>query len=161
MIKLDGDGGLGQAVAALAVRQALVEAATRPIVTCLIQRSGHLAAIGQFVLEVAEAGMIGILLQETPPLMALEGGRRPAIGNNPIAFALPLRDRAPLVFDMATSVVARGNVIAASREKAPIPLGWAIGPDGAPTTDPDVALLGSMLPIAGHKGIGLAMWSNA
>ena len=157
VINCNGNGGLGQAVATLAVRKAIDAAGHRPIVTCLIERSGHLAAIGQFVLEAAEAGMVGILCQETPPLMALKGSHRPAIGNNPIAFALPLRDKAPLVFDMATSVVARGTVIAASREQRQIPEDWAIGPDGQGTTDPDQALLGAMLPIAGHKGIGLAM----
>jgi LDH2 family malate/lactate/ureidoglycolate dehydrogenase len=59
---------------------------------------------------------------------------------------------------MATSVVARGNVLQAIRDrKTTIPEGWAIGADGEPTTDPAQALKGAMLPIAGHKGIGLAM----
>jgi len=65
---------------------------------------------------------------------------------------------APLVFDMAASVVARGNVLQAQRDhSASIPAGWAIGPDGEPTTDTATALAGAMLPMAGHKGIGLAM----
>lgn len=158
VLYFDGDGGLGQAVATNAVREAVARAADASVVTCLIQRSGHLAALGQFVLEAAERGMVAIMCQETPPLMALAGSTRPSIGNNPIAFSCPIKGSAPLLFDMATSVVARGNVLQAIREgKTEIPDHWAIGPDGNPTSDPRVALQGAMLPIAGHKGMGLAM----
>lgn len=158
ILRFNGDGGLGQAVAMEAVRQTVEHARETSAVICVIRESGHLAAIGQFVLEAAEQGMVAVLCQETPPLMALEGSNRAAIGNNPIAFAVPVAGRAPLVFDMATSVVARGNVLQAIADKAEeIPEGWAIGADGQPTTDPLAALKGAMLPIAGHKGIGLAM----
>ena len=58
---------------------------------------------------------------------------------------------------MAASGVARGNVLAAKREGRPIPEGWAIDEEGRPTTDADAALRGAMLPMAGHKGIALAM----
>jgi LDH2 family malate/lactate/ureidoglycolate dehydrogenase len=157
VLHFDGDGGLGQLVASRAVDEAVALARTQPVAMGLIRGSGHLAALGLFVLAAAEQGMIALLCQETPPLMALAGALGPAIGNNPIAYALPVAGRVPLVFDMATSVVARGNVLQAARDKLQIPEGWSIGPDGAPTTDPQVALKGAMLPVAGHKGIGLAM----
>lgn len=38
-----------------------------------------------------------------------------------------------------------------------IPLGWALDADGNPTTDADVALNGSMAPIGGPKGSGIAI----
>lgn len=158
VLLFDGDGGLGQSVATQALRLAVEQARRQSVVTCLVRRSGHLAALGQFALEVAEQGMIALICQETPPLMALRGAARASIGNNPIAFAAPVAGGAPLVFDMATSVVARGNVLDAVREgRETLPEGWAIGPDGEPTTDPAHALKGAMLPIAGHKGVGLAM----
>jgi len=158
MLFVDGDGGLGQAVGSRAVSETVSRAADTGVVTCFIRRSGHLAAIGQFVLEAAERGMVAVICQETPPLMALKGSSRPAIGNNPIAFACPVKGKPPLVFDMATSVVARGNLIQAiSDGKTSIPDGWAIGPDGEATLDPQRALQGAMLPVAGHKGVGLAM----
>lgn len=157
VLHVDGDRGLGQVVASFAVERAVEIARSQAVVTSVIRNSGHLAALGLFVLPAAEAGMIAVLCQETPPLMALEGSSGAAIGNNPIAFAAPITGRAPLVFDMATSIVARGNVLQAARDGALIPEGWSIGPDGRPTTDPKVALKGAMLPVAGHKGIGLAM----
>ena len=58
---------------------------------------------------------------------------------------------------MATSIVARGNIIAASRKKEPIPDGWALDPEGNPTTDAQQALLGTVRTMAGHKGYALAL----
>lgn len=157
LLEVDGDGGLGQHVGRIAVDELARAAQGQAIACALIRRSGHLGALGLFALELAEQGLIAVVCQDTPPLMALPGSRAAAIGNNPLAFGAPLRDRAPLVFDMAASIVARGNVLQAQRDGAAIPEGWAIGPDGEPTTDAATALKGAMLPMAGHKGIGLAM----
>ena len=151
------DSGLGQVVASRAVGEAIGRAATAGFVPMVIHDVGHLAALGMFALQAAEAGMIALVAQSTPPIMALPGSKRAAIGNNPLAFASPVAGGPPLVFDLAASGVARGNVLAAAREKREIPLGWAIDADGNPTTDPKAALSGAMLPMAGHKGIGLAM----
>ena len=149
--------GLGQVVAIGAVREAVRRAAGTGFVPVIIHDVGHLAALGLFALEAAEAGMIAIVAQSTPPLMALPGSKGAAIGNNPLAFASPVPGGAPLVFDIAASGVARGNVLAAAREQREIPPGWAIDAEGHPTTDAKAALAGAMLPMAGHKGIGLAM----
>lgn len=158
VLHFDGDNGLGQFVVTRAIELALERARTQPVVTCLIKRSGHMGALGQFILPAAEQGMVALICQDTPPLMALPGSSRAAIGNNPLAFAAPVTGRAPLLFDMASSVVARGNVLQAVRDKrTEIPADWAIGPDGKPTTDPARALQGAMSPLGGHKGIGLAM----
>ncbi len=157
VLYFDGDGGLGQSMGMQAVRAAVNLARETSVVTCILRRSGHLAALGQFVLEAAEQGMVALLCQETPALMALPGSTRPGIGNNPIAFAAPVAGKPPLVFDIAASVVARGNFTQALRDNQPIPEGWAIGSNGEPTTDALTALNGAALPIAGHKGIGLAM----
>lgn len=157
-LRCDGDGGLGQMVASFALEQAMVRARHQPLVACHICATGHLAALAVYVAAAAERGFFAFLCQRTPPVMALPGASGPVIGNNPLAFALPLAGRAPLVFDMANSVVARGHVAQAVREgQDHIPPEWALGPDGQPTTDPVLALQGAMQPIAGHKGLGLAM----
>lgn len=152
-----GDGGLGQVIGRVAVREALRLAEDVPVVTCLMQRCGHLGALGLHVLVAAEAGMLGFLCQSTRPFMGLPGWKGPGIGNNPLSFATPLPDRPPLVFDMASSVVARGNLRQAAREGTAIPEGWAIGPDGQPTTDPEIGMAGAVLPFGGYKGLGVAM----
>ena len=144
-LRVDGAGGLGQVVASAAVDAAVARSDKQAAVACSISDCGHLAALGGFVLQAAEQGRVALLCQKTPPIMALAGAAAPAIGNNPIAFAAPLVGRPPLVFDMASSLVARGQVVEANRERRPIPEGWAVGPDGAPTTDPAAALKGAML----------------
>ncbi len=156
-LHVDGDGGLGQVVACAAIHEAISRSEKLAAVSCVIRNSGHLSALGLFTVQAADHGRVALLCQKTPPMMALPGSRGPSIGNNPIAFAAPVPDGPPLVFDMATSVVARGQVMQALRDGAAIPDDWALGPDGAPTTDPALALKGSMRPIAGHKGVGLAM----
>ena len=47
--------------------------------------------------------------------------------------------------------------MAAKQGGTSIPEGWALGPDGAPTCDPETALAGSMVPIGGAKGAALAL----
>ena len=78
-------------------------------------------------------------------------------GTNPIALACPLPGRAPIVVDLSLSVVARGNILAAKQKGERIPEGWALDEEGRPTTDPDAALQGTMLPLGGAKGTALAL----
>lgn len=157
MMHYEGDHGLGQFIGVAAVRAAVEQAREQAVVTCLIHRCGHLAAMGSYVLVAAEAGMTAFIAQATPPWMALPGWTKRAMGNNPLAFAVPLAGRPALVFDMATSVVARGYLREAIREGTAVPEGWALAPDGNPTTDADAAWAGAVLPVGGYKGMGLAM----
>lgn len=89
--------------------------------------------------------------------VAPAGGTRPLLGTNPMAFGWPRAGGPPFLFDFATSAVARGEIELRRRAGAPIPEGWALGPDGRPTTDPAIALKGAMLPFGGHKGFALSM----
>ena len=84
--------------------------------------------------------------------VAPAGGTKPLYGTNPMAFAWPRLGRPPMVFDQASSMTARGEIQLHLRDGKPIPEGWAIGPDGAPTTDPQTALEGAQLSFGGHKG---------
>jgi LDH2 family malate/lactate/ureidoglycolate dehydrogenase len=58
---------------------------------------------------------------------------------------------------MACSVAARGKIMVAAAEGKPIPEGWAVGPEGAPTNDPVTALAGFVSPIGGAKGYALTL----
>jgi LDH2 family malate/lactate/ureidoglycolate dehydrogenase len=61
------------------------------------------------------------------------------------------------VLDMATSNQARGKIILAAKNDDPIPEDWAITGEGLPTTDAKEVLKGSVLPLGGPKGSGLAI----
>jgi LDH2 family malate/lactate/ureidoglycolate dehydrogenase len=156
-IVLQADGAMGQIAGPYAVRLALEALRTTASVLVVMQSCGHLGALGIHTLLAAEGGAFSMMGQHTPPALAMEGFRGPAIGHNPIAFGCPLSGQAPIVFDVACSVAARGHVLLAAREGKPIPEGWALDAQGWPTTDAQHALEGSLMPMSGHKGIGIAM----
>jgi len=122
-----------------------------------IRRSHHCGAAGHPVERLAEQGLIAVMFANTPAAIAPWGGSIPVFGTNPIAFACPLPGRAPAVIDLALSKVARGNILAAKQKGERIPQGWALDAAGQPTTDPDAALAGTMLPVGDAKGTALAL----
>lgn len=119
--------------------------------------SHHCGQAGRHVERLAEAGLVAFLFANTPSAMAFHGGVRPRMGTNPLAFAAPIPGRAPLVIDMALSVVARGKIVSAKAKGEAIPDDWAVDAEGHPTADPDKALAGALLPIGGAKGSALAL----
>ncbi|MGB0497934.1 MAG: Ldh family oxidoreductase [Rubricella sp.] len=126
------------------------------IAACAIHRSHHFGVAGHHCETLAERGLVAFVFGNAPKAMAAWGGTRPILGTNPIAFAAPTSG-APLVIDMATTTVARGKILAAKEKGEPIPEGWALGPDGAPTTDAAIALKGTVAPMGGAKGAALAL----
>jgi LDH2 family malate/lactate/ureidoglycolate dehydrogenase len=154
---LDADGAMGHVAGPHAVRLGLAALDTSASVLVVVQSCGHLGALGVHALVAAEAGAFCVVGQRTPPLLAMPGFRAAAIGHNPLAFGCPVPGSAPLVFDIACSVAARGHILLAAREGRPIPEGWAVDESGTPTTDAQRALSGALLPVGGHKGIGIAM----
>ena len=97
--------------------------------------------------------------------MVIFGGRKRFYGANPWSMGVPATDGAlPMVYDGSTSTIAEGKVRVARAKKAQLPPDCIIGPDGAPTTDPEQFYAGGALvplggKVAGHKGYGLAMAS--
>jgi LDH2 family malate/lactate/ureidoglycolate dehydrogenase len=122
-----------------------------------VRNSSHFGAASFFSELAAARGCIGIALTNSDPGMAPLGARSPILGTNPLAIAAPAANGSITPsLDIATSVVAQGRVLSASRLGSRIPAEWAIGPDGRHTTDPHEALQNSVLPMGGHKGFGLA-----
>ncbi len=65
---------------------------------------------------------------------------------------------APVVLDIATTVVSYGTVKNYRLQGKPMPEGWMVNrEDGAPLTDPAQSAEGLLLPIGGYKGAGLAL----
>ncbi|MEM7490924.1 MAG: Ldh family oxidoreductase, partial [Pseudomonadota bacterium] len=122
-----------------------------------VHRSHHAGQLGAHVERLADAGLVALMVANTPGAMAPWGGRTPLLGTNPIAFAVPRDGTVPLVIDLSLSAVARGKVMAAKRKGEAIPEGIALDADGQPTTDPEAALTGTMVPAGGAKGAALAL----
>jgi LDH2 family malate/lactate/ureidoglycolate dehydrogenase len=104
-----------------------------------------------------EYAMIGLAGCNTATVMAPWGGGKSAIGNNPLAIAVPTNKPYPLVLDMAMSVVSGGKVRLEAVKGTKIPLGWILDEKGRPTDNPaDMFPSGTLLPM-GYKGFGLAI----
>ncbi len=154
---LDGDHGFGQVVGAEGMRHAVQLARDHGIGLCAIRNGTHLGALAYIAALALPHQMIGITLTITNPVMAPWGGVVPKLGNNPLAVAVPAGDRPPVILDMACSQVARGNLILAAKLGKAIPPTWALDARGQPTEDPQAGLQGSLMPVGGHKGAGLAL----
>lgn len=112
----------------------------------------HFSALWPEVEAVTDHGLAALVMCPSYASVAPAGGISPLLGTNPLAFGWPRPGGHPYVFDFATSVAARGEIELLRRAGKPLPEGWALGPDGAPTTDPEAGLAGAMLPFGGHKG---------
>ena len=126
------------------------------IAAAAIYHSHHFGVAGHPCEDLARQGYVAFVYGNTPAAMAPYGATKKAIGTNPIACAAPF-DHNPIVIDFALSYAARGKIMAAKQAGKSIPEGWALGPDGKPTTDAEIALQGSVIPIAGAKGAALAL----
>ena len=122
-----------------------------------IRRSHHCGAAGHPAERLARQGLVALLFANTPAAIAPAGGKHGLFGTNPIAFACPLPGADPIIVDVSLSKVARGNILAAKQKGELIPEGWALDKDGKPTTDPDAALAGTMMPLGDTKGTVLAL----
>ena len=155
--RVDGDGGLGQLVGRQAMATCVERAAASGSATVTACRSRHFGAAGLYCLQALEHELIGIAMTVASPRLAPTGGTLPLFGNNPIAMAVPGNQRFPLLIDFAMGEMAAGKLELTAAAGDSIPEGIARDLAGNPTTDPAVALKGSILPVGGHKGYGLTL----
>lgn len=156
---LDACGGLGQVVSQRAIDLAIEKAAKYGVSVVGVRNSNNFGAAGYFGDYAARRGMAAFVFANAAPAIAPTGGSKTIFGTNPLCFAFPgTSENEPIVLDMATTVAARSKIRLAAKNGERIPMDWAIGPDGKPTDDPNLALKGSLLPIAGYKGYGLSLF---
>lgn len=158
LLRVDGGNGNGMWVARQAMARCIDGARANGACFATVNNGNHFGIAASYAEQAARAGMIGLALSNAGPTMVPIGGRKPLLGANPLSIAIPSGKFPTLVLDMATSTVAQGKIILAAKEgKKTIPADWAVDPDGNPTTDPQLALQGAMLPFGGAKGYGLAL----
>ena len=155
---IDGGNGLGQVATDFAMAKAIEKASRFGIGTALVRNTNHIGLLAFYTMKAAANGMIGFCMSNSAPSIAPWGGREAFFGTNPFSVAAPCEDDQPVVLDMSTSVVARGKIRRAIRLEENIPPDWALDDTGAPTTDAEAALNGTMLPIGGPKGYGIAFF---
>ena len=157
-IRVDAAGGFAQPALA-AARQLLVEKArSAGIAVLAIRNSHHFAALWPDVEPFAEEGLVALSVVNSMTCVVPHGAQKPLFGTNPIAFAAPRADGHPIVFDLATSAIAHGDVQIAARKGHSLPAGMGVDKHGEPTENPKEILDGgALLPFGGHKGSALSM----
>ncbi len=160
---LDGQFGLGQTIGEQAIELAIRKSASFGVAVVALRNSGHLGRIGDWAELAAAAGKISLHFVNTSGagmLVAPFGGIDRRLSANPIAVGVPTQDGPPLILDISTSTVAEGKVRVALNEGKQLPDGCIIDAEGRPTNDPETFYgqpPGAILPIAHHKGSGLAL----
>lgn len=152
----------GQVAARRCMQLAIEKARVGGVGVVTGYRMTHVGRLGAYVEQATEAGMVGFAAAsyaEGGRIVAPYGGAARRLSTNPIAVGVPTADRdAPFIFDTATSGAAEGKLRMARNLGQPIAEGLLLTTEGAPTTDPnDFYSGGALLPLAGHKGFGLAL----
>lgn len=153
--RLDADLAPGPVALAAAMDAAIEQAREVHVGWCVIRNMTHAGAVGYFALQAARAGMAGIVMSASQPMMAYPGARVPAVSTNPVAIAVPGEAHAPLLLDMSTSTVSMGKVLRARDGNDEIPLDWGLDAQGKPTNDPHAVAM--LSPLGGAKGAGLSL----
>ena len=156
---VDGDNGMGHLVMARAAETAVALARETGFAWVGARHSNHAGAAGVYAALPLAHGMVGIYsVVASANHMAIWGGVETLLGTNPIAFAIPAGEEAPVVLDIATTVVSYGTVKNYRLQGKTMPEGWMVSTrDGKPLTDPDKSAEGLLNPIGGYKGSGLAL----
>ena len=161
-VLVDGRLGFGQVAGRFATDQAIARAKEYGAAAVGVVNCNHVGRLGDYperaarsgVLLLATCGSVGSPGSRTTPF----GGRGGLLGTNPISIGMPAGARPPMIVDFATTVVAAGKVQVARDKGVDLPPGAILNKDGKPSVDPnDLYDGGTMLPVGGHKGFGLAM----
>lgn len=154
----DGHHSMPMPSSVLAMETAVRKARETGVAVSTVRNSGHYGAAGYYAYLAARQDMIGLSFSNVDPGVAVPGSRGSVLGTNPLAYAVAAGEEPPVMLDIATSVVAAGKIYAAQHAGRPIPEGWMVDGEGLPTTDPTpYPLGGALLPMAGHKGYGIAL----
>ena len=167
---IDGHSGMGQLVGVYAMQKAIEKAKTSGVGIVTVRESNHYGIAGYYAKMASDAGMIGFSCTNSEAIMVPTFGRKAMLGSNPIAIAMPTEPY-PFLFDSSTTVVTRGKLEIYNKMDKPLPEGWALDENGAPSQEAPRVLAnivgktgGGIVPLGGasettgsHKGYGYGM----
>jgi uncharacterized oxidoreductase len=170
---VDGKYGFGQTVAPQAVAIGIEKCKQTGLAAVALRHAGHIGRVADWAEMAAAEDLVSIHFVNAAGsvLVAPFGSVERRFSTAPYCVGVPLPERAPLVLDFATSMVAEGKVLVASQGGKPIPADALIGPDGVLSDDPRLLYgeykpgerrdirkgLGALGTFGGHKGSGLAL----
>ena len=153
---VDANNSIGFVAGEVGIKQAIKNAKKTGIGLVGIKNSGHYGLSGYYAEQAVKKNLIAFCFTNAPPAIAPYGARKSLFGTNPVCFGTPTSNKIPFIFDSSVSIINRGKIRVAARNKKKIPEGVALDKYGKPTTDALKALAGVQLPIAGFRGSGFA-----
>ncbi len=157
LLRVQGDGGFAPLALQIG-RDHLIEVTQKTGIAAMsLVNIHHFAALWGEIEPIAEAGLCAMACVSYKPAVIPAGGSKALYGTNPMAFGWPRKNAPPVVFDQASAVMARGEVMLAAREGKSLPDGVGVDAKGAATNDPDEVLKGALLAFGGYKGSSIAM----
>ena len=169
---IDCDEGLGLVVAPQAMEIAIEKAKKTGVGLVSMGNGRHLGMAGYHAMMALKHDMIGTCMTSSTTNVVPTYAAKAGLGTNPIAVAAPALNKAPFVFDAATSAIATNKVRVAQRLGVPLAAGWITDEKGNPIMeetplnikeDPDKVdnLLqtpfGATRELGSHKGYSLGM----
>src|SRR5438477_6896228 len=170
---IDGKFGFGQTVTPQAIRIGIDKCKAQALSMVALRNSGHLGRVGDWAEMAAAEGLVSIYFVNAAGsvLVAPFGGVDRRLSTAPYCVGVPRKGKPPVILDFATSLVAEGKVLVASRGGKKLPDNAMVGPDGSVSGDPHL-LYGDYTPdgprqylkgkgairaFGDHKGSGLAL----
>ena len=155
---LDGGDNVAYVVSIHAIDKALEIARKNGVAVVCANNAWFSGRLAYYVERAARQGFIAMHTTNATARVAPHGGVDPLMGTNPFAIAFPgAGDDDPIIIDIGTSASTWGDVVLARTKGVPLPEGVAVNAAGQPTTDPQQALDGAILPWGGPRGSGLAL----
>lgn len=151
----DGDNELGQIIAYETIKKCAIEAIKSGISVAGVKQANHFGMAAYYSEIPTKKGMIGFICCNAAPVMAPCGINTPILGTNPLSVSIPTPWDYALTFDMATTVLSRGKIRQLDKEENFEEL--ALSKNGYPAKSAEEALEGTLLPLGGYKGFGLAL----
>jgi hydroxycarboxylate dehydrogenase B len=158
---VDGHWGFGHVVIRRTTEWLIERTRRHGVAAASVRHCAHVGRAGVYPEMAAQQGLVAFAFVNgggAEPRVAPFGGRAAVFGTNPIAAAVPLPGSSPVVIDFSTATVASGKIRVLRDRGEPLPEGWILDADGAPSTDPaDYYAGGTLRPMADHKGYALCL----
>lgn len=155
---LDAQGAPGQVGMWLAVERAVEMARAQGAAVVGVRNNNHVGMMAAYRGPLAEAGLVGLLLNISGPSVAAPGGQRATLGNGACCLVAPIPGRDPFVADFATGIVALGKIRHLGVLGEPVPDGWLLDAEGRPSNRAEDLDAGGSVPVFGdHKGLCVAL----
>src|ERR1700682_1744281 len=169
---VDGKFGYGQTVTPQAVRIGIEKCKSAGLAAVALRNAGHIGRVGDWAEMAAAEGLVSVPFVHAAGsgAGAPHGGVQKRLSTAPYCVGIPRQGQDPIVLDFATSIVAEGKVLVASRGGKKLPKGALIDLDGNLSEDPAVLCgpsqsegprdhsqgKGAIRAFGEHKGSGLA-----